>query len=70
MDFVILKEGKLFALIEAKLSDDKASRSLKYYAEKLRPEHAIQITAHLKQEYKTGRARVLSLPTALKVLFG
>ena len=69
VDFVLLKNNKLFALIEVKLSDDKISKSLQYYSEKLKPRHSIQITAGLKQEYKQNNCRVLTLSTALKVLF-
>ncbi len=70
VDFIVLKEGKVFALIEVKLSDDKISKSLQYYSEKLNPRHSLQIVAHLKQEYKQNRCRALKIHTALKVLFG
>ena len=69
VDFVLIKDGKVFALIEAKLADSHLSKSLQYYARKLQPQHAIQIVAHLKQEYKVGQCRVLTLPTALQTLF-
>lgn len=69
VDFVLLKDNKLFALVEAKLSDNKISSSLKYYSEKLKPKHSIQIVAELKQEYKQNNCRVLELSTALKALF-
>ena len=69
VDFVLVKNNILFALIEVKLKDNKISKSLQYYSEKLKPKHSIQIVAELKQEYKQNNCRVLSLPTALKVLF-
>ena len=69
VDFVIQKENKVFALIEVKFSEDKISKSLQYYSEKLKPRHAIQIVANLKQEYKKNNCRVLSPQTALNVLF-
>ena len=69
VDFILLKEGQVFALIEVKLSEDKISRSLKYYSEKLNPRHALQIVQNLKQEYKLNNCRVLKVSTALKVLF-
>ena len=69
VDFVLLKDNKLFALIEVKLSDDKISKSLQYYSERLNPKHSIQIVSDLKQEYKQNNCRVLTLSTALKVLF-
>ena len=70
VDFVILKDNKIFALIEVKFSDDKISKSLQYYSEKLKPKHSIQIVANLKQEYKKNNCRVLLPKTALRVLFG
>ena len=70
VDFIILKEGKVFALIEVKLSDDNISKSLQYYSEKLKPKHSLQVVAHLKQEYKQNNCRVVSPQTALNILFG
>ena len=69
VDFVILKNRKVFALIEVKLTDEKISRSLQYYSEKLKPKHSLQIVAYLKQEYKYNRCRVLLPQTAFRVLF-
>ena len=70
VDFVLLKEGRIFALIEVKLSEEKVSRQLLYYSEKLRPEHSLQIVFNLKREYNQGKCQILTLPTALKTLFG
>ena len=70
VDFIIHKEGKIFALIEAKLSVEKISRSLKYYSERLKPQHALQVVAYPKKEYRQGSYRVVSLTTALRLLFG
>ena len=58
IDFVIIKENRLEELIEAKWSDDEISKSLLYYAERLKPERATQITAHLRRSYSQGRIRV------------
>ena len=69
VDFIILKEGKVFALIEVKFSDDKISKSLQYYSEKLKPKHSLQIVAHLKQEYKQNNCRMVSPQKALNILF-
>ena len=69
VDFLILKEGRPFALIDAKLSQDKISRSLKYYSKKLRPSHSLQVVAHLKREYKQGLCRAVGPQTALRALF-
>jgi len=58
IDFVIIKENRVEELIEAKWSDDKISKLLLYYAERLKPEKATQITAHLRRPYSQGRIRV------------
>ena len=59
VDFVILKEGNIEELIEVKFSDDKISKHLKYYAEKLNPRKATQIVANLKHPYSSGRINVV-----------
>ena len=69
VDFILLRDRHPFALIEAKLSSEKISPSLQYYSEKLNPTHSIQIVLRPKHEYKKGRCRVLTLPSALRVLF-
>ena len=70
VDFIILKDNKIFALIEVKLADDKISNSLQYYSEKLKPKHCLQVVSKLKHEYKKNRCRVLMPQTALHELFG
>ncbi len=69
VDFVILKNNKVFALIEVKWAEDRISKSLQYYSEKLKPTHSLQIVAHLRHEYSKNRLRVLRLEKALRVLF-
>ncbi len=59
VDFAIIKDSKLESLIEVKYSDDKISRALAYYAEKLRPENAVQITANLSHPYDVNNIRVI-----------
>jgi hypothetical protein len=59
VDFLILKEGLIEELIEVKFSDDKISKHLKYYAEKLNPPKATQIVANLKHPYSSGRLNVV-----------
>ena len=58
VDFAIIKEGRLEELIEVKYSDDSISKSLLYYAERLKPKKATQIVAELKRPYDKGRIRV------------
>ncbi len=58
VDFAVVKEGILEELIEVKLSDEKISPSLLYYANKLNPKKAIQIVKNLKRPYEKGRLLV------------
>jgi len=51
VDFVIIKEGVVEELIEVKYGDDTLSKSLQYYAERLKPKRATQIVANLKRAY-------------------
>jgi len=58
VDFVIIKEGKLEELVEAKYSDENISKPLLYYAERLKPRKATQIVAKIKRPYDKNRVRV------------
>ena len=66
VDFLILKEGIIEELIEVKLSDNRVSKHLKYYAEKLNPVKATQIVANLKHSYSSGKIQVLDPATYFK----
>lgn len=68
IDFVIIKEGYIDQLIEVKYSDPTISKSLTYYAEKLKPRKAIQIVANLKKSYSKGKIQVQSPFEALSNL--
>ena len=54
VDFAVIKEGKIEALIEAKYSETSFSTALGYYAEKLRPKVALQIVATLRKPFSKG----------------
>ncbi|MGD9290283.1 MAG: AAA family ATPase [Desulfobacterales bacterium] len=58
VDFVIVKDGKIEELIEAKYSDDTVSRSLVYYAERLKPTKAVQIVSNLRRPFDKGKVKV------------
>lgn len=60
VDFIILKDGAIEELVEAKFADNEASKSLQYFAERLQPKRATQLVAHLKQPYSRGRLHVMS----------
>lgn len=55
VDFAIIKDGNLEELIEVKLSEQRVSRSLNYYAEKLKPKKAVQIVKNLKRPFNQNR---------------
>ena len=58
VDFVIVKDGKIEELLEAKYSDETISRSLVYYAERLKPPKATQIVANLRRPFDKGRVKI------------
>ena len=51
VDFAVVKEGKLEELIEVKHSDENVSKSILYYAQRLKPKKATQIVATIKRPY-------------------
>jgi uncharacterized protein len=60
VDFVTVIDGKVHELIEVKTSDTKISSALKYYAEKLKPKHVVQIVGDLSRAYDQENIRVTS----------
>lgn len=61
VDFAISRNGELSQLIEVKLSDNKVSPSLKYFAERFQSVEAIQLVHNLKQnESKSGISILLA----------
>lgn len=52
VDFAVMINGILEYLIEVKLNHNDISTSLKYYADKLKPKHTIQIVGNLKRAYE------------------
>lgn len=51
VDFALIKEGVLEELIEVKYSGDEISKSLLYYANRLKPKKATQIVANIKRPF-------------------
>ena len=68
VDFVVLKDGVVDELIEAKYADGEISRSLKYFTERLKPRRARQVVFDLKREYSSGQIHVENPLTALTAL--
>lgn len=69
VDFVVLKEGQLEQLIEVKYADATVTRSLKYYAEKLHPEKAVQITASLNHPFDVDGIEVTDVLSYFRDFF-
>ena len=65
VDFVITKDKKPIALIEAKWSDKNISKSLSYVGEKLKQVRQIQIVGELEYPYEKGSVQVRSAEDAL-----
>ncbi len=59
VDFAIVKEGVVEELIEVKCGDDTLSKSLQYYAERLKPKRATQIVANLRRSYDKNGIKVV-----------
>jgi len=58
VDFAIIKNKKLMALIEVKLSDEKISKNLLYFANQLKPQECVQIVLNLKRPFHSGNVLV------------
>ena len=68
MDFVVTLNRKLHWLIEVKSSDDTLSPSLKYYAEKLRPQQSLQLVLHLDRAQEKSGIKIVRLDRWLESL--
>lgn len=66
VDFLTEINGKLYQLIEVKNSDTTISSSLKYYSEKLKPMHTIQIVGNLVRPFNQGHILVTNPITYFK----
>lgn len=60
VDFVILKDGVVTELIEVKYADETLSHSLRYYAERLKPERVTQIVGTLQHPWDRDGIHVTS----------
>ncbi len=58
VDFVILKDGAVLELIEAKYADSEPSRSLRYYTERMQPVRSTQIVKELSAPFDVHGIRV------------
>jgi len=60
VDFAITKNGELSQIIEVKLSDNKTSSSLKYFAERFKNVETIQLVHNLKQNENRNGIQILN----------
>ena len=67
VDFAVLKDGILEELIEVKYGDKNISKSLRYYAEKLRPARVTQIVATLRNSFDEKGITVVSPEEYLRI---
>lgn len=58
VDFAVLVDGQLQELVEVKVSDERISPSLRYYADRLKPQRATQIVGTLGRSYDQDGIRV------------
>ena len=59
VDFAVSRDGDLIQLLEVKLSDNKVSSSLKYFAERFNSVEAIQLVHNLKQNESRNGINIL-----------
>jgi hypothetical protein len=59
VDFAVSHNGSLIQFIEVKLSDNKLSSSLKYFAGKFKSVEAIQLVHNLKQNESRNGVNIL-----------
>ena len=60
VDFAISRDGELLQIIEVKLSDNRLSSSLKYFAERFKSVEAIQLVHNLKHNESRDGIEILS----------
>jgi len=68
VDFVILKNREILQLIEVKWSDSTISKSLQYFADRLKPKKIIQIVGTLKASWSKNQLHALTPYDALSAL--
>jgi predicted AAA+ superfamily ATPase len=54
VDFLVTERRRPYLLLETKLSDDQPSPALRYFSERLRPAHAVQLVRHGKARKSEG----------------
>ena len=60
VDFLVTKDNKPHLLVEAKWDSTEISSSLRYFANKLKPKHVVQVVGSLKRQFVIDGVNVLS----------
>lgn len=60
VDFVVIREGKVDELLEAKWNDSGISRSLEYFSERLKPRVATQVVGRIGNPFSRAKLDVVS----------
>lgn len=60
VDFVMIREGKVDELLEAKWGDSGISRSLEYFSERLKPRMATQVVGRIRNPFSGAKLDVVS----------
>ncbi len=58
VDFALVKDGMIEELVEVKQGDENPSRSLRYYAERLKPKRAVQIVSRTAVPFDRNGIRI------------
>ncbi|NBW81988.1 DUF4143 domain-containing protein [bacterium] len=59
VDFLFTKDNKPHLLVEAKWDSDEINPSLRYFANKLKPKHVVQVVGLLKRPFASEGVQVL-----------
>ena len=68
IDFVVTLNRRVHWLIEVKMSDGDLTSSLRYYAERLKPQQSLQLVLKLNKPLERSGIRVLPLSQWLESL--
>jgi predicted AAA+ superfamily ATPase len=68
VDFVVTRNRRVLWLIEVKTSDDNPGKGLRYYREKLKPQHSLQLVLNLRRPLEREGIKILPLGPWLETL--
>ncbi len=68
VDFLITEGRKPYALVEAKTSAADADPSLKYFAERLKPQHVVQVVREPQRFNRTFTSEGITMSPGVEFL--